>query len=345
MKLTVLCAGLRQPHAGWAAIDELAQLLARYFGAELLSPRPLAAGWAGRLLHRGGSRFAPVDTAGGDMLLVVARGPDDLRLIDAIPDARRRFGRIHAWVTDSYHWAGFGRITSAYDALTVTAAEDVEPVALRFGIPVHHVYQGADGLSWAPRREHPRDIDLIGFGRTPPSYHGHFVERFHRPESPHLYLHSPLGHLAGPGVHRERAMLFKLLQRTRIALAFHLFVEPQHDRPRSMMVTSRWLESLLSGCIVAGKRPVSRMASEMLFWPQATLELADDPVEAGEQLLQLFGRDDELRAQRRNNIRNTLLHHDWRDRMLQLCRLFDMPVPQSLRNDRERLHELAATYV
>lgn len=72
-------------------------------------------------------------------------------------------------------------------------------------------------------------------------------------------------------------MLFKLLHRSRISLAFHLFVEPQGNRPRSMMVTSRWLESLLSGCIVAGKRPVSRMADDMLFWPGATTELSDEP--------------------------------------------------------------------
>ena len=130
-----------------------------------------------------------------------------------------------------------------------------------------------------------------------------------------LYLHSPLGSITGPGVHAERGMLFKLLQRTRISLAFHLYVEPQGDRPRSMMVTSRWLESLLAGCIVAGRRPVSRMADDMLGWEGATLELSEDPRQAVEELEGLLSREDELAAQRRSNIRNMLLRHDWRDRI------------------------------
>ena len=41
MKFTVLYAGLASPHAGWVAIDELAELLAYYFDAEVLSPRPV----------------------------------------------------------------------------------------------------------------------------------------------------------------------------------------------------------------------------------------------------------------------------------------------------------------
>jgi hypothetical protein len=135
-------------------------------------------------------------------------------------------------------------------------------------------------------------------------------------------------------------MLFKLLHRSRISLAFHLYVEPQGDRPRSMMVTSRWLESLLSGCIVAGRRPVSRMADEMLFWPDATLELSGDPLEAADQLEDLLSRNAELEQQRRSNIFHSLSSHDWRYRIGALCTLLDLPAPQTLLDDVERLREL-----
>lgn len=344
MKVSVLCAGHAAPHAGWVAIDELADLIARYFDAELLSPRRQPAGWPQRVLKRGATHWSELRSDGGDVLIVVAHGPQDLAMIDAIPDCRKRFSRIHAWVTDSYFAAGFGRATANYDSITVTAHEDVAYPRDRFGIDVHPLTQGADCLTWAPRVEAGRDIDLIGFGRMPPSYHAQFQRMFHAPDSPHLYLHSPLGNVTGSTVHLERGMLFKLLQRTRVSLAFHLYVEPQGDRPRSMMVTSRWLESLLSGCIVAGKRPTSRMADEMLAWPGATLELADDPVAAGEQLLDLFARNDALRAQRRTNIREMLLRHDWRHRIVDLCRLFKLPVPPALAADVGRVRALADLY-
>jgi hypothetical protein len=265
-------------------------------------------------------------------------------MIDAIPNCRRKFQRIVGWVTDSYFQAGFGRATAQYDAITVTAREDAEHPASRFGVTVQHLYQGIDGLTWAPQLEAARSIDLIGFGRMPPSYHAHFVSRFHAPSSPHLYLHSPLGNVTGPTVHLERGMLFKLLHRSQVALAFHLFVEPQGARPRSMMVTSRWLESLLSGCLVAGKRPVSTMADEMLAWDGATVELADEPRQAGDELTQLLEQGSALEAQRRRNVREVLLRHDWRHRIVTLCELAQVPVPDALVADRQRVQALADAF-
>ena len=341
MKMTVISAGLGAPHAGWAAVDELAHLLSGYFEAELLTPAGLGAPWWRRVAGREQARFAPQASAGGDVLFVVARGPQDLAVIDSIPQVRRRFGRIHAFVTDSYFQAGYPRQTRLYDGITVTACEDMAFPRQRFGTAVHHVHQGVDALRWAPRGERHRDIDVLAYGRTPPSYHACLQQRFHDAASPHLYLHSPLGNLTGPTVQLERGMLFKLLHHSRIALAFHLFVEPQGQRPRSMMVTSRWLESLLAGCVVAGKRPVSTMADDMLGWDGATVELADAPEDAADQLRQLLAMDGVLHQQRRRNVREVLTRHDWRHRIVDLCGHFQLDVPPALRADQQRVLALA----
>jgi len=344
MKISVLYAGLAQPHAGWVAIDELAELLAAYFDAEVLSPKPMVNSWPLRKLRPHQVAYAPLQTRGGDVLIVVARGPGDLGMVKAIADCRKKFSKIYGFVTDSYFQPGFVPETTLFDAITVTAHDDVAYPQARFGIPVHQLYQGADCLTWVPREGKSREIDVMGFGRTPPSYQACFAQRFHPASSPYLYLHSPLGNLAGASVHLERGMLFKLLQRSRISLAFHLYVEPQGDRPRSMMVTSRWLESLLSGCIVAGRRPVSRMADDMLCWPGATLELSPDASTAADELVSLLARDDELAEQRRSNMCQTLTRHDWRYRIEALCRLFNLPVPPALLSDLAQVQALAASF-
>ncbi len=344
MKTSVLYAGLASPHAGWVAIDELAELLAYYFEAEVLSPKPVPASWPVRKLRPHRVHFEPLQSSGGDVLIVVARGPGDLAMINAIPDCRKKFSKIFGFVTDSYFQSGFVKETALFDAITVTAHEDVDYPKNRFGIAVHQLYQGADCLTWVPRKMQEREIDVMGFGRTPPSYQTCFSQRFHPASSPYLYLHSPLGNLSGPSVQLERGMLFKLLHRSRVSLAFNLYVEPQGDRPRSMMVTSRWLESLLSGCIVAGRRPVSRMADEMLFWPDATLELSADPAAAADQLVDLLSRNVELEQQRRSNIFHSLSFHDWRYRIADLCALLNLPVPAALSKDVARLQGLCASY-
>jgi hypothetical protein len=337
MKVSVLYAGLARPHAGWVAIDELAQLLVQYFGAEDLSPKLRPGPWPMRHLRPHKEYFEPLDTSGGDILMVAARGPGDLALIRAIPNCRKKFQKIFAFVTDSYFEAGFVEDTALYDAITVTAHEDVAYPRDRFGIPVFQLYQGIDALTWAPRATFNRDIDIIGFGRTPPSYQKAFAKRFHAPASEHLYLHSPLGNLAGPNVHLERGMLFKLLQRSRISLAFHLMMEPQGNRPRSMMVTSRWLESLVSGCVVVGKRPVSRMADDMLCWSGATIELSDNPEIAADEIEGLLGNNDAWLQQRQTNIANILKMHDWRYRIRDFCELMQMPAPTKLKQDLARI--------
>lgn len=343
MNVSVLYAGLASPHAGWVAIDELAELMVHYLEAEVLSPTLLPGPWLQRTLRPHQVRYAPLATAGGDVLIVVARGPGDLGMVNAIPDCRKKFSKIYGFVTDSYFQPGFVKETALFDAITVTAHEDIDFPKNRYGIPVHQLYQGADCLTWVPREYKKREIDVMGFGRTPPSYQACFSQRFHPASSPYLYLHSPLGNLSGPSVHLERGMLFKLLQRTRISLAFHLYVEPQGGRPRSMMVTSRWLESLLSGCIVAGRRPVSRMADEMLCWPGATLELSQDPQAAADELESLLARDEGLAQQRRSNMSQALNRHDWRYRIQDFCRLMNLPVSDALGNDLTCIQDLSTS--
>jgi len=341
--LTVLTAGPSQPHAGWTAVDELASLLASYFDAPVISPRPVAPPAWRRALRRSRPCFAPAEAAPGDVLFVVARSPEDLHMIEAIPQVHRRFARIQAFIADSYHYEGFPKWAGTLDKLTATAREDVAHLRSR-GIDAQHVYQGTDALRWAPRRERSRDIDLIAYGRTPASFHREFQRRFHADGSPHLYLHSPIGSLAGPTVLQERGMLFKLLHRTNISLAFHMFVEPQGDRPRSMMVTSRWLESLVAGCIVAGQRPASSMADEMLNWAGSTVELPDAPADAADALHEMLSCGEEIVEQRRSNVCNVLHQHDWRHRIVQLCGVMGWPVPDALSCDLQRLADLAGRW-
>ena len=339
MKTTILSAGQSSPHAGWAAVDELAVLLARIFEAEIHSPKKTDLRWPINALVRR-NRFESIESRGGNVLIVVARNPGDLAMANAISGCREKFDLIYGLVTDSYFHDGYLGETALYDAITVTAHEDIVYPKTKFGITVHQLYQGIDCLTWAPRSKKVRDIDLIGFGRMPPRYHHHLAESFHRADSPFLYLHSPLGHLHGAEVMRERGMLFKLLHRSRISLAFHLFVEPEGARPRSMMVTSRWLESLLSGCIVAGKRPISKMADEMLFWPGATTELSDDPESAIGELYCMLEGNDRYEEQRSVNISNMIAHHDWRYRIRDLCIKTGMPEPPRLQRELEQLEAL-----
>jgi hypothetical protein len=87
------------------------------------------------------------------------------------------------------------------------------------------------------------------------------------------------------------------------------------------------------------------MADDMLAWPGATVELADDARAAVTQLESMLAEDPATQeSQRRRNIAETLRRHDWRLRIRELCRLFELPEPARLPADLAAVEALAATY-
>jgi hypothetical protein len=331
MSCVIISDAYKNPHAGWLPVDDYAVKLSRYLSAPLFFPDGEDGNrWMRRLPNLMAEPLRH-EAPDGDTLLIIARNSVGLDVINRIKGVRSRFNKIYAWVADSYFRDGFGRAATNYDLIAVTDESDAEWLQERTGTRTITIRQGIDTLAIAPTTPHVRSIDLIGFGRLPVAYHDAFQQRFHDPSSPYLYLHSPLGTLTGPAVLRERGMLLKTLQRTRFSLAFHMFCNPEMNRPKSMMVTSRWLESLAAGCIVVGKRPTSIMADEMLFWPESTIELPDDAAEAVTALESLFKIDESQFAElRATNIRHMMQRHDIRHRISDLLSAFGIALPAAL---------------
>jgi hypothetical protein len=261
-------------------------------------------------------------------------------MLYSVPHARQRFRYIVGYVIDSYFTEDFGTEIKEYDHIFSTTEEGAGVSRDRFGISSSVLRQGFDCLQWACNDD-ARSIDLIGFGRQPHSYHHEFQQAFHRQPSPILYLHSPIGTTVGTAVWDERPMLLKLMQRSKLSLAFHLCVEPQGARPRAAnFVTSRWLESLATGCVVVGKRPQGTMADEMLCWPNAYIDLPDNPAEATSVIRELISDSKFLRSTRVTNVTEMCRRHDWRYRMRDIYQHFNLPLPLRLTEELRLLQLL-----
>jgi hypothetical protein len=261
-------------------------------------------------------------------------------MLRSIPNARENFRNIAGYVIDSYFTDDFESTTKHYDHIFATTQEGADVVRSRFGVPSTVLRQGFDCLNWASV-DQVRSIDLIGFGRQPTSYHREFQHTFHQHGSPILYLHSPIGTLRGTGVRDERPMMLKLLQRSKISLAFHLLMEPQGSRPRAAsFVTTRWLESLTSGCVVVGKRPPGQMADEMFCWPNALLEIPDSPKEASAMIAALASDINFLQKTRVRNVLEMCRRHDWRYRIRDIFVHFNLQLPMLLTKELSSLDRL-----
>jgi len=329
---------------GWLVIDEFEDLFERLCGWQIVVPRlrsPLPSPIA-RARARLIGNFAALDQPpeGGDLLLVVARTPGDLQMIDVIPDLRKRFRYLAALVIDSYFTEAFSPVIRRYDHFFSTTEEGAEEARRRFGVSTSVLRQGFDCLAWASTNN-DRCVDLIGFGRQPPSYHRAFQAAFHQKNSSLLYLHSPIGTTSGSAVRKERPMLLKLLQRSKLSLAFNLGIEPQNDRPRSAgFVTNRWFESLATGSVVVGKRPTGPMAADLFPWEDSTIELDDDPAGAARQIEAISYDPTFLAKVRTRNVQEMCRRHDWRYRIRDIYMHFNLELPPALVDELDEIEEL-----
>jgi hypothetical protein len=339
---TVLLSRRYPPFAGWVAIDEFEDLFQRFSGGQILCAEHRSIRTViGRTKSRFSGPFLKLEgRVGGELLLVVAREPSDLRMVRALPNARKRFRKIVGYVIDSYFVEAFERSARHYDHVFSTTEEGAELLRSRYGVSSSVLRQGFDCVRWA-NAEGDRSIDVIGFGRQPRSYHRCFQAAFHTSESKVLYLHSPIGTSTGADVYTERPMMLKLLQRSKISLAFHLLVEPQGERPRAAnFVTSRWLESLGTGCLVVGKRPLGQMAEEMFPWSDALIEVPDSPSGAVEMMKSLLSKPNFIHETRRQNVVEMCRRHDWRYRIRDIYRRVELPLPESLTAELNALEAL-----
>ena len=343
---SVLVSRRNPAQAGWVAIDEFEDLFQRLCGAGILCPehRTLLRDPIGKVQRRLFGRFHRLKETverDAELLLVVARAPSDLRMLYSIKDARKRFRKIAGYIIDSYFTEGFESTVDGYDHIFSTTQEGADFVRTKFGVSSSVLRQGFDCLAWASV-DSARSIDLIGFGRQPASYHREFQRSFHDSQSNILYLHSPIGAKAGPAVWVERPMMLKLLQKSKMSLAFHLLVEPEESRPRTAnFVTSRWFESLAAGCIIVGRRPPGEMAAEMFDWPNALIDLADRPSDAADFIKSLACDASFLRETRTRNVIEMCRRHDWRYRIQNIYKHFDLSLSESLNAEIIALEELA----
>ena len=342
----VLLSRRNPASAGWVAIDEFEDLFHRLCGFRILCPehRTLPDGTLGKVRRRLSGRFHRLgedENGDSDLLLVVARTPSDLGMLYSLASVRKRFRNIAGYVIDSYFIEGFESSVTKYDHIFTTTREGADFVRTKFGVSSSVLRQGFDCLTWA-NIDTARSIDLIGYGRQAASYHREFQRSFHTNRSNILYLHSPIGAKDGSAVWEERPMMLKLLQRSKLSLAFHLLVEPQEARPRAAnFVTSRWFESLAAGCIVVGKRPLGEMAAEMFDWPNALIELPDAPSKAAELISALAGDAQFLEETRRRNVIEMCRRHDWRYRVRDICERFHLSLSDRLKAEIMALKELA----
>lgn len=168
-----------------------------------------------------------------------------------------------------------------------------------------------------------RPISVLAYGRQPPDLIRAIAIAMNDPGSPLIFHHTD--HSAVGGINDRllhRMHFWKLAQSSRIAITYDAKLTSPHRVPISI-VGQRFYESLAAGCALAGRRPATDEADELLDWPDSVIELPDEPAEAVAALIDLSSDTKRLSAIRERNVEETRARHDWRQRIARM--LDDQP--------------------
>lgn len=274
--------------------------------------------------------------AGFDRLIYVAINYWQLsRMIQRTSRLRRRSGTCEAYVFDSFHrylqrWtarfpsplrnaAGLLRhelrSLGAMTRIFVPTPRLVEEQSAFFD--VEHVYMpiGVDAVRFGSERP-DRTIDVNAYGRQSRVLTNYLSDTMNLRDGRYRFNHTD--HLASITISdpdRYRAMFWRMLADSKIALAYDPEATGDGDRFDSPFVAQRWYEAIAAGCAVMGRRPPGPETARLFDWPEALIELPEDLEGARTEMVALIDDTDRLAAITRRNHRAALARHDWRHRI------------------------------
>lgn len=278
----------------------------------------------------------PPEDAGFDRLIFVAMNYWQLsRMMERAAGLRRRSGPCQAYVFDSFHrylsrWTArfpsplrpaarllrhelrnVGKMTRIF----VPTGSLIEEQQAYLDATLSYLPIGVDAVRFGSMRV-DRTIDVNAYGRQPRAMTDFLSDTLNVRDGNYRFSHTD--HFATITLRdpeRHRALFWRSLTDSRVALAYEPKATGGDIKFDCALVGQRWFESIAAGCAVMGRKPPTAETDLLFDWPDALIELADDPEEALAQILTVVHDPARLAAIARRNYRAALLRHDWRHRV------------------------------
>jgi hypothetical protein len=308
---------------------ELEDLLVECCGARLLAP--YYSKEPPNLRFDEDVRFE--GTSAERMLLVVALWTDLAAVLWALPRWRQDFALVAAYVMDP--WGAWNRwppqVPRDLDCFFVPDVRVAEQYRAQHGVVARAIPMAADVLRFGSNRT-GRPLDIVAYGRQAQAYLQPIEEAFNDPRSDRFLYLDTLNGARTRSFRDNRRLIWKLLHKSRCALAFDVLATPDErpgDRYRSI-IPLRYYEAAAAGTAIVGVHPVVPEMQAEFAWPEATIDLPHSPKEAVGFLEALLDDGPRLDAIHRRNHLEAWMRHDWRYRIRDMLAMLGLELPPRL---------------
>ena len=213
--------------------------------------------------------------------------------------------------------------------------DHIDLIAGRLDLDTRYLPMAANVLAVGarpPSDPQDRPISVTSFGRQHLPTAQALSEAFNRAGSDRLFYATNFLHTSGVADGPSyRAMFWQILRQSRVALAFDQRYAPNAGGAHLSYLGPRWFESLAAGAVVAGRHPATPDRQRLLDWPDALIDLPEDPADSVGLLHDLTGDFDRLRAISARNLSEMSRRHDWGHRLAVIFDDLGMAPPDGLR--------------
>jgi hypothetical protein len=324
---------------GWSPIQHMIALAAELLEAEVLTiqdRQPAVVAQALSVL-RGRTRANH-----GEPCLMVCPGSVDLTKILHVPDWRKRFGVVGAWIIDSFwvdHIPKIPKWAHLFDHVFVTLMEDVDTLRRATGANTVWLPWGTDALRLGSCSPH-RTWDITRVGRQPPEWEDDAIASEAASRVGIKYRSRPASD--GRNTLQNQRLMMEVYADTKYALAFSNAANPErYTHPTRQYLTGRWVDGLAGGSVLAGVHPQGDSARALL-WQEATLDFGTVRREEGLRVLAEALRQWTPRLAVTNHMM-ALKKLDWRWRFQVLAESFGLScarLESEIKLVRERVADL-----
>lgn len=235
------------------------------------------------------------------------------------------------------------RLLDTFDHVFAFSRHSAEALQQYTKTPCSFLPGGADCLATGPASlKTERPINVYSMGRRSEDLHRQF--RSWSDEGDFFYVYD-IGHgLTAYSLKDARALTLSMIRRAQYFICYNMMVGPKAKLLGGKdWIPFRFFEGAAGGAVMIGSRPECSEFKDLFDWPDAVIDMPEDPASA-RPLLESLNRDPRrVTTIRYRNMVEALRRHDWVHRWENVLVSMSVAVPAGVMVRKSALEERIVT--
>lgn len=283
-----------------------------------------------------------------DLFFVMFTHIEELKTLELI-ESWKKYCKTSAafltevWVKEIAEKPDLIKRLSKFDYIFIYLSSSVRPLQEAISKPCFQISPGIDTIRFCPvSNAMHRCIDVYSMGRKDKHLHEKLLEISSTQNIFYLFDTYEPKNVWPVKDHREhRQMTSNLLKRSQFFIVNPAKMDQDFETGRQIEIGPRYFEGCAPGTIMIGNYPNNEIFTNNFSWPDSVIQIPENYSEIGDFLFDLKSQSDRLRTIQKNNIRNSLLRHDWVYRWIEILNILGMKLTPEINERVWHLKKLA----